>query len=248
MLKRIELGTDVAMVGVWDPGRIYPDVATQYGDNIDFFEAESEAGRLFFINTASDGGYPSDIYVNERPDAEQLGLYQTLDRVFLIESQSGQLIAGGLEDYGSCNPQITTKQDEFSVEPGRYALRFYELDHEQCATHLEQFVGREDLVYYGSRFDGCTSGCLLFTLVVIMGVVSWVLAALMPWLWFATAGVAVIGVAYIALRQRGLAKDERYQDIAKRVTEHESRFPPFIFVLTTLPPDEDVQGGWYDLH
>lgn len=248
MLKRIDLGTDIAMIGVWDPTQTFPELrSAKYADYIATLHTEAEAGRLFFINTGGDGGCPADIYVNERPNAEHLSLYETPDRAFLIESRSGRLIVGGLEDYGANKRQITTEEDEFSVKPGRYKLRFYFRDEEKYGASFEKHIGRDDLDYHLSRFDCCTSGCLLFIFVLVLSVASWVLAAMFPWLWMATAGVAMLGVGYITLRNRSLAKDERYQDISQRIAEYEARFPGMIFVLIDLPPDKEVQGGWHDL-
>jgi len=248
MPTRIELGTDVAMVGVWDPGRSYPDIATKYREYMALLHAEAKAGRLFFINTGGDGGCPADIYVNEPPDAELLSFYETPEQAFLIESQSGRLIAGGLEDFGANKRQITTVEDEFTVKPGRYKLRCFFRDEERYEASLEKYIGRDDLDYTLSRFDCCNVGCFLFVVVLVLGVVSWVLAAMFPWLWMATAGVAMLGVGYITIRNLGVAKDERHQDILQRIAEYEARFPEMLFILVDLPPDEEIQGGWHDLY
>ena len=244
MTIRIEMVTDIAGVGVWDPGVDVPEEPKDYRALI---ESEAQAGRLFFIDTGGDGGYLSDIYVDERPDPGILALYNTPDRAYLIESQSGRLIAGGLEDLGNAHPQITTAEDEFNVTPGRYALRFYDLDYEQFDAHLRDQIGEADLTYYNSRFDGCTQGCLIFIVAFILGPVSWALTDVYPWLWLVTAGFFILGVAYVTIRMRALDKDGRYHDIHQRIGAFEERYPPFIMVITPLTANEQVEGGWHEL-
>ncbi len=100
------MGTDAAMVGVWDPG---VDRDHQPDDYLAFLESEADAGRLLFINTGSDGSCPACIYVDEQPDPEDLALYTSPGRAFLIESVSGWLIAGGVEDFGSRKPVTTSE-------------------------------------------------------------------------------------------------------------------------------------------
>ncbi len=123
----------------------------------------------------------------------------------------------------------------------------FDLDSDRFDSYLRDQLGVNGMDDYASRFDGCTAGCLLIGLAPVLGVVSWALADVFAWIWLVTAGVVALGLAFIMLRVRGLARDERDQGIARRIGEFEARFPQFVFVLTPLPPGEAVRGGWHDL-
>src|SRR5262249_42288870 len=160
--------------------------------------SEAEAGRLFFINTGADGGYPTDIYVDETPDSELLEVYTTNGREFLIRSESGRLIAGGLEDYGSDGPQITSQQDEFAGEPGRHALTLYQLDDERADERARRYLGEDDYDYYQRRTTGTPWGCLMFVAALIVSFLK---------LWLVTLAVFAVWIAYFFLWWRTLARD-----------------------------------------
>lgn len=241
---RIEMGTDIAMVGVWDPGE---DDSELTGDYLAFIESEAKAGRLFFINTGADGGYAVDVYLEQQPAPEELDLYTEYDRAYLIKSRSGRLIAGGVEDYGKSKPGITSESDELALTPGHYALRFFELDEDRYLTGLSEHIGEQDMAYYSSQLGGCGTGCLLFVAALVSGAISWVLTDVLPWLWFVPAVLFVIGVVYLTVRSRALAKDQRFQEIASRIEAHEERYPGFIFVLRLVSDEDNIQGGWHDL-
>jgi len=248
MPTRIDMGTDVAMVGLWDPAHEVMDPQkVPYEDILAFLQSEAQAGRLFYINTGGDGSYPTDVYVDEQPDAELLGAYALRGRAFLIESKSGRLIAGGLEDFASSRPQITSDKDAFAVEPGRYALCFYELDQEKVLEQIKSHFVAGDLEYYESRHVGCMTGCLLFVAALVLMMLSWVLAGMLPWLWMVAVGCLVLWAVNIIVRQRRLAADEKYHDIARRIEAFYARFSSLIFVLERVSPTDDIQGGWYDL-
>ncbi len=54
--KRIDMGTDIALIGVWDPAHERHDLATaKHGVLEACLKAEANAGSLFFIRTSADG-------------------------------------------------------------------------------------------------------------------------------------------------------------------------------------------------
>ena len=148
MHTRIDVGTDIARIGVWDPAHERHDLRTaRYADYEAGLQAEARAGRLFFVNTGADGEYPIELYVDEEPPVADLQLYTLREGEFLICSQSGRLMAGGLEDFVSDTKQITSEEDHFEVAPGMYALSVYELQEEEFDRRLPEFIGPEDYAY-----------------------------------------------------------------------------------------------------
>ncbi len=240
MPTRIDIGTDIATIGVWDPTRERHDLkSAKYADFQSGLQSEAEDARLFFVNTGADGGYLTDIYVDEQPDPDCLNLYSTVEREFLISFESGRLIAGGVEDFVSSTKQITSDQDQFEVTPGMYALRFHELIEDRLIDRLGNHIGVEDYAYYESKSAGFPWGCLLFVIATIC--------------WFTklcavSVGMFALWAAFLVVRSRVRAADHRFWDIAKRIAAFDKQFPPFIYVLRTVTDTDDVKGGWHDLN
>lgn len=240
MLKRIDIGTDIAIIGVWDPARERHDLRTaKLADFEAGLQTEAQDARLFYINTGADGSYLTDIYIEEEPDPERLTAYSAVEREFLITSESGRLIAGGVEDFVSPTKQITSDNDQFSVSPGLYAIRVYELIEEKLIDRIRNHVGEEDYAYYESKSAGFPWGYLLFVITI---------GFLFTKLWFVAVALFAIGLAYLVIRSHVRSADKRFQDIAQRVAAFDSQYPPFIYVLRSMPPVGDVKGGWHNLN
>lgn len=239
MPKRIHIGTDIATIGVWDPIRERHDLKTaRYADFRAGLESEARAGRLFFVNTGADGEYLTDIYVDEQPNPDWLSQYTGTSREFLIESHSGQLIAGGIEDFINETKQITADQDRFQAAPGRYALRFYELIEDETSDRLRDHLGADDFSYYERRSNGCSREVVMLVILSILLITKW---------WLASAVVFVACLTCLILGSRARARDRRYQEIASRVKAFDEQFPPFIYVLRRVADAGEVQGGWHNL-
>ncbi|MEM9110599.1 MAG: hypothetical protein AAGC72_11305 [Planctomycetota bacterium] len=246
MPRRIEVGTDIASIGVWDPVEPYPD---KPADAQAFIQQQAKAGRLFYIVTGADGGYQTDFYIGEQPDPEILDLYTKYSPEYLIESRSGRLIAGGLEDFANPNPQMTSSEDELVVTPGRYVLSLYELDEDRYLERLDEHVSKEDMDYYGKRCDrGCTGCCLFYVIALLLVPFCWVLMDLWPWLWWIAAIFPLIGTTYLLLYSRRLDADTRFKGISQRIAAVSEQYPALICVLDTTELGEPLEGGWHELH
>ncbi|MBI1248641.1 hypothetical protein GC197_12475 [bacterium] len=238
MRKRLDIRTNSSTIGIWDPAH--------ERQVVDSLRAEATAGRLFFIETSADGSYEAVIYVDEQPDPDCLSLYTPSDREFLIESQSGRLIAGGLEDFVGSTEQITSEKDQFEISAGRYALQFYELSEEigdkpvddELDNRLRTHLGSADYDYYLSKFRGLPWGGILIAAAII---------SLFTRIWALSAGLFAIWIAYLVVRSRIEAADLRFQEIAKRVDAFHKQYPWFIYVLRRVADDENIEGGWLKL-
>ena len=239
MRKRIDIGTDIATIGVWDPTCERPDLsAAKYANYQAGLEAEASAGRLFFILTGADGSYPAVIYADESPAPDTLALYESADRRFLIHCSSGRMIAGGIEDFVNKKKVITSAEDEFSLTPGPYAIRFYELVEEKLIARLRVELGNSDYEYYADRAERLPWGCLLVATTLFTAIL------LFTQFWVAALVVFCIGVVYTILRWRTQALDHRFNSIAERVKSIDVDIPPFIYVLEAIGEDwlKDLGG------
>ena len=240
MVIRIDIGTDIATIGVWDPIRERHDLeAAKFAGFEAGIKSEAENARLFFISTGADGGYLTDIYVDEEPNSEYLSVYAGVAREFLISSESGRLVAGGIEDFVSSSKRITSDKDHFHVTPGFYALKVYELVEDKLIDRLRNYIGVEDYAYFERKLSGTPWGCLLFVIAA---------ASIFSRRWLLVVGLFTFWGMYCVVRSRICAADNRFQDIARRVEEYDTHFPPFIYVLRNVPEACGVRGGWHKLN
>ena len=242
MRKWIDIYTDIANFGIWDPTCERHDLSSlKYKDYLTGLQAEADAGRLFFINTSADGEYPTAFYVDEVPPSDTLDLYDSLGRQFLIHSRSGRLIAGGIEDFVNQKKRTTSTEDEFPVVPGSYAIQFYELDDDKFTNLLRTELGDSDYEYYEERAEQLPWGCLLTLTIFLTSIL------LVTQLWIASLTVFCLGLCYTLVRRRVQAADHRFRSLAEKVKLIHHDFPSFICILRPVNDSMDVTGGWFDL-
>lgn len=242
MRKRIDIGTDIATIGVWDPTFECPDLsAANYADYQAGLEAEASAGRLFFILTHADGSYPAVIYAGESPAPDTLVLYKSAARSFLVHCSSGRMIAGGIEDFVNKKNVITSAEDEFSLTPGSYTIQFYELIEEKLIARLRVELGDSDYDYYADRAERLPWGCALVATILFTVIL------LFTQFWGAALAVFCTGFVYAIFRRRTQAGDHRFHSIAERVRSIDADIPPFIYVLQPVDKSSNASGGWHSL-
>jgi hypothetical protein len=248
MKSRIQVGTDVAMIGAWDKGVADLSVTKHEGLHKSL-EQDAAAGILFLVNTGADCGGAVDVYI----DAEvQARLGQQITRVggeYLLSVPTGELVLGGAEDYRSGNPQITSADSAVVVPASDYAVTCFEVtpgdDEPDPHAILEQSVGADDAAYFGKMNNaqglfGCSS--LLFFPVL-------------AYLWNWMAALPITGVIFILsfnLSAKLLSRNQRYQNLCERYSdaliEAESRESPFLILeLRRISSRENLKGGSVDL-
>ena len=108
---RINAGTDIACVGIWDAA-LPPS-------------KRSIEGEILPIHTSADGSYVLQILVDEPFVPPQEQRFETLEREFGLHLGSGSAIVGGCEDFRNPRPQITSAEDRIRVEPSWYRTRVH---------------------------------------------------------------------------------------------------------------------------
>ncbi len=115
MHQRIDAGTDVAMIGVWD---------ARHGEGVQpicdraFLEREAVEGRLFLIHTGADGGGAIDLYIDENPPDHARAHTRPIEGEFLLAVPTGRLVVAGAETY-----RTGTESNSVDIPPGDYAVR-----------------------------------------------------------------------------------------------------------------------------
>lgn len=232
-----EAGTDVAMLGIWDADAPTDDVGKgKYKDYQAILEADARDGKLIFINTYSDGGYPMGI-VTDRADLPSgiLDWYDAVDRALFINTPTGRLVVGGLEDYRSSKPRITSEKDVFEVDPGIYQAFAYQLigDEERIIDEVKRQVGDDEYEYYSTRPTGCLTASLLIAAGLIVSFF---------WSWWSLLIAVVLSIAFAAYRTRANTQDERFMAVKRVSDEWDAAHPVILFVLEKVEEMQESDG------
>jgi hypothetical protein len=209
MKARVDVGTDVAMVGAWDAQRnADPAAGSALGNASSVLEADAAEGHVFVLHTGRDGGGPVDLYIGEAIPDDVLAQLKPVEGEFLLAVPSGQLLIGGAEDYRAAAPKITGPNSVVTVPSSDYVLRCYVAkETEQTPTSeatLRKRVGRTDLEYY-DRINrvGCLGGALSLLLFPILSFqFDWRLAL---------AITVVVFLSFFPTVQWLLKRNARYQ-------------------------------------
>lgn len=238
MRAECEIGTDIAMIGLWDPAHPRHDLGPlANGPFMTGLEEAATLGQLFFVSTYSDGSYKVLITVDEAPDPDEIKFLSVSESEFLIESQSGELVAGGVEYFKDANTS-GVELDRICVEPESFAIQAYKLDDAATTRLLRHHLGDNDYEYFQRRIDRWPWGCLSFVLVplsIILRQPSLTLYLLGGWLLFV--------VIRFVLR----LLDTRFQELMERADGILEPAIQLVWVLRKLSPPTDLKGGWDEL-
>lgn len=240
MLHKSFIGTDVAQLALWDVQHTRTGAESMELSEVDdLWKADALGGRVFFINTGSDGAWDVHLYVDEPVPDERLQFYKTLNRRFLLRCPSGRLIADGAEYYMASAEDSPGSEDALQIPPGDYELQLHEL----CAgdlddpAHLTTVVSRDDLDYYLSRNSGFGWGCVGLIAGAIIGAIT-------HWYWGLCIGMGVI--IWGGVKRWRHQNDTRFADIESRLDTDRNQYAFFICSLRRIEADTNLRGGWYN--
>ena len=241
MHRRINAGTDIAMIGLWDASRNESPLKWKSDKDL---EPEISEGHLFVLRTGSDGGGPVDVYVDEDVPADVLKTVKPIGREYLVAAPTGRLIVGGVEDYRAAKPRITGDDSIVTLPAGDYSLRCYRGpadDESEPASEKEirKAVGAENVRYYDRTnnrvmFLGCATPIVLFA--GLCFVMSWMFA--LP-----IALLAFLG--YFHFTKWLLDRNPRYVQLGKQIDAMrlENQPPTFVFELRNTGSRVGLSGG-----
>ena len=241
MINRSFIGTDAAQLAFWDVQHTRAGAESMELAELDeMWKADAWGGRVFFINTGSDGAWDVHLYVDESVPDDLLLFYKTLNRRFLLRCPSGRLIAHGAEYYMASADETPGSEDAIQIPAGDYELQLHELCDSDLKdpAYLETVLGKDDLDYYLSVNPGFSWGCAGLTTGVLVG-------CFVHWLW--GLSIAVAGIGWTAWKRWRHKHDARHTDIDARIDADRAKYAFFICSLRRIEPDVGLRGGWYNL-
>lgn len=233
-----EIGTDIAMIGIWDAD--VPVGKIPFKRRMQELSKDGQDGRLLRVDTSDDGDYHICVVsTHEELQEFNLDAYAEIKNEFFLRSQSGNFIAGGVEDYRNGKPQITSKDDQFRLEPGAYRVRVYvhNEDEEQISKRVAVETGDEDLRYYEDRRSGCGIAIAGIALGIGGGYI---------WTWWLLLPAILLALGAVTYFSRLNSADERMQRVEQAFREYEKAHPAVIFHFEPVP-DIGVSRGFFYL-
>lgn len=252
MRRRVEVGTDVALLGAWDESCGVVDFKslsmTQASDLLD---ADANSGKLFLMELGADWGGGAEVYVNEEVEPEFQSQLRQVGDECLVSLPSGRMIVGGVEDYRSAEQSITSAASVVPVAPGDYGIRCFlraeeegEVPDASDPKEVEAAMGSELYAHYQKWNRRSTWG--LWLLLLFIPITYWI-----GWIVGAVATIAIV-VAYFHLSERLQRRDASYVEASKiyesMLRSHDASSPPIIVLVVRGPlENHQLAGGRIDI-
>jgi hypothetical protein len=243
MKARIDAGTDVAMIVLWDAQRAAaPLTAAESKRFGDVVETDAAEAHVFVVHTGADGGGPVDVYVDEALPTDVQQRLRPGGGEFLLVLPTGALVVGGAEDYRAAEPRITGAKSSVQVPAGEYAVRCYAPKDEEQTPRSEQelrkLVGRENIEYYDRvNKSGCAIGAATLLLFPILSFpFGWIIALVIT---------VVVFFSFFPIWRWVLNRNARYQRLETVITEFRlgQADPTLVFELRRLSDRGTLNGG-----
>ena len=254
MKYRIEVATDIAMLGAWDSSRSKKTpIQKLRASDLITLRSDAQSGDLFLIELGGDWEGLLDIYVNSDLSETLKDNTFAVENEFLLSIPTGRLIVSGVEDYRSISRDNGSEERVVNIAPGRYGVRCWlrtkqSLEEEEASdlpseTQIREALGESDFQYYKkvSRLE--SMGCLPLVLFPILWYpLGWLKALL-------TTLFIMLPLSYgIHWQIKRMTQIPRYQSIAKRLSSlvlqsRENELPIVALQLRKLCQDEKLEGG-----
>ena len=219
-----EAGTDIAMIGIWDADVPVGELRKiPYKRLMEELSKDGHDGKILRVDTGADGGYPICVVSTEEEfGAFRLDAYAEIQHDFFLYSQSGNFIAGGLEDYRNGTPQLTSENDRFRLEPGGFRVRVYthDEDEDQIAKQVADEVGEDDLRHYQERKSGCG---------IAMAAIAFGMVGGYFWSWWVLLPAILLAARVVSYFSKLNSSDERVQRVERAFREYDNNHPALIF-------------------
>lgn len=251
MKQRVHVGTDVALLGVWDEACEVVDFSKLKMKEVSsLLYEDSAAGKLFLMELGADWSGTVDVYVNGEIEPEVMRQMSHVPGEFLIALPSGRTVVGGAEDYRSAEAKITSESSVVAVNPGDYGLQCFvqseaaEVPDMPEPEKLEKAVGSDLFARYQKWSQLAARGfwllLLFFPITYWFGWIAGIIATI----------VLVLG--YFHLIEWLQKKDPKYVEAIAAVEEairagEKDALPNFALILRGPLDAHRLAGGHVDV-
>jgi hypothetical protein len=233
----LEGGTDAASMLIFDPGALPDDYDERMrSDPSAAIEPLAEKGKLYWLNTDSDGGYSLGVCLDGRLPGELSRFAKPLGVAGRFAAPSGRLFFTGIEyafrhddrfllrypHMGACQP----------IPPGVYHLALYEMDYPE-GFHEELL--RERLPATVFRLYTLMSHWLIPLICVGVLLLSVSLFSLGVRVWSVTALPAGLALVLPVVL---LSRTPTYRRVRGLLLDLQRRYPDYM--VTVVPADDEA--------
>lgn len=209
MRARIQVSTDVAAIGIWDP-------ASEASAGSIPLETLVRQGEACIVRLGGDSSGPVEVFVDEAPPPAMLAETTPIGDRQAIVVRSGEIVIDGVEYFGA-NLGRPRADARCRVPNGTFLadMRITKdedtLPEPASEAEVRRIVGAAEVDYY----DRTNRNGLL------VGLGTWLLFPVLLFLvpWYAALGGTVIAfIGYFHVRERILKGNARYQSAAGKIT------------------------------
>lgn len=240
----LEGGTDAGSMLIFDPGASPDDYDERMrSDPLAAIEPLAEDGKLYWLNTNSDGGYSLGVCLGGRLPGELSRFAKPLGVAGRFVAPSGRLFFTGIEyafrhddrllrrypHMGACQP----------IAPGVYHLGFYEMDYPEGFHEglLRERLPANVFRLYTAMNDWmipliCVGVLLLSVSFFSLGVRVWSITAL-------PAGLALVLPVVL------LSRTPTYRQARGLLLDLQRRYPDYM--VTVVPADDEAGSAESEL-
>ena len=232
IIKRFPF-TDRGYLALWDAAHNRPELATAK-PNIkeEIVQQDKNEARLALLHTDTNGEHDVGIYLNEQPPREVEKYYLPVKQSGFVNSLSGKLILGGIDDYCTGTSPLIGPEDPFEAVLGRYTVQLRELHPPDLYSdeNVVRILGEEDATYFQVR-NGPPRGCILailyFPIAVLLSFILFVfdLTAIYPWL-------LLPFFLLFVFRRRIQPYDEKFESLKSKLDEYYDGIPYWLLIVT----------------
>jgi hypothetical protein len=207
MRTRLQVSTDVAAIGIWDPS-----AATGAAK----LETLATQGQALIVRLGADSGGAVDVFVDEELPPAVIAETAPASSDGTVRIQSGELMIDGIE-YFNAGARESGAASTCRVPNGTYraTARLTKdedtLPEPASEAEIRRIVGAAEVEYYDrTNRNG-----------MLIGLSTWLL---WPALWFVLPWYVALGVTlvvfvgYFHVAERVLQRNRRYKSIAGKIT------------------------------
>jgi hypothetical protein len=229
----LDAGTDAGSMVVFDPAAL-PSDFDQCDEPEDILKRLSEEGSVYWLNTASDGGYNLGLRLGNELPTETAEFAKRLGEVTRFNAASGRLYFTGIEyafhqDDSRLrrNPAMGASRE---IPKGTYQLTIYDMDYPE---DFHENLVRQRVSPSALRVDSLMNKLIPIALIGTIGFLASLFGlGLRRWLIAVVPVYAVFAVIFVLL-----VRSRSYDEVWSTRLAVEREYPDYWATLEQLPDE-----------